>query len=70
MRHREKRNRYALAYPTYIEPKNLVWVLEKGDCLTDGQEYYSVTHIVRSPVPGELPKISLKAIAQNEKVDS
>lgn len=69
VRHKEKRNRYDKAYPTYIEPKNLVWVLEKGDCLTDGEQYYSVTQIVRSPIPGELPKIGLKVI-NNETVDS
>ena len=62
VRKREKRNRYDRAYPTYIKPENLVWVLEKGDCLTDGKEFYSVTQIIRSPVPGELPKLILKAI--------
>ena len=70
VRNREKRNRYDRAYPTYIKPENLVWVLEKGDCLTDGKEYYSVTQIIRSPVPGELPKLILKAIEQDAEINS
>lgn len=54
---------YKKSYPSYLEPSNRIWVLEKGKRVEIDDVVYEIVQIVQPILPGSRPRLALKVVS-------
>lgn len=58
----KRQKKYNLSYYQYLPWSKARWVVQTGDLVKLDDQTYKVTKVVKFPIPGKLPQISIEPI--------